>query len=100
MSLFVNYSADRQYFIGGTDSKDEGKWRWGSDEAIFSNGNTMVQGVAATELRWNSGEPNDEGGNEDCVETLTTFLLNDIPCSTERYYFCEHKGTSLLCNTI
>lgn len=50
---------------------------------------------------WDSGEPNNYGGNEDCLEMRTTGLWSDVPCSDNYYPMCEQysgsdyqKGTS------
>jgi len=39
--------------------------------------------------RWNSGEPNDSGGNEDCVSQNSAGTWNDINCASSFYYVCN-----------
>ncbi|PSN35117.1 Hemolymph lipopolysaccharide-binding protein [Blattella germanica] len=42
---------------------------------------------------WNSasGEPNNLGGNEDCVVMLPTGFLNDLSCERKTFFVCEHE---------
>ncbi|XP_028415346.1 E-selectin-like [Dendronephthya gigantea] len=40
-------------------------------------------------LRWNTGEPNNVGGNEDCVEMWENGHWNDAPCTLARPFICE-----------
>uniref|UniRef100_A0A672QEN8 Si:ch73-343l4.8 n=1 Tax=Sinocyclocheilus grahami TaxID=75366 RepID=A0A672QEN8_SINGR len=46
-------------------------------------------------LFWESNEPNDAGGNEDCIELNPAKSLlnnwNDIPCSAKRKWICENQ---------
>ena len=41
-------------------------------------------GSASAFRRWNSGEPNNVGGNENCVEMWNNGYWNDAPCATQR----------------
>lgn len=55
-------------WIGATDEASEGQFRWITGEAfLYAN--------------WNTGEPNNAGGNEDYVHLLngTNGLWNDVP---------------------
>ena len=61
----------------------------------IDNENTFVwaDGSSSTYRKWNSGEPNDSGGNEDCVHIFGTEYWNDIPCThTLGCYFCSSTG--------
>ena len=64
-------------WIGLTDRDVEGTWVWESGEAV-------------SYTSWNSGEPNDSGG-EDCVHTNYggTGGWNDISCSSSYPFVCE-----------
>ena len=85
---------DEQHFVGGTDLQEEDVWRWESDGTIFSRHSTFEAGTTAPELTWYSGEPNNLD-TEQCLELYPSVhgnTLNDIACSAEKRYICEHKG--------
>ncbi|XP_052676540.1 perlucin-like protein isoform X2 [Crassostrea angulata] len=68
-----------QFWTGGNDIDVEGQWRW------------VTSGNPFTFTDWGPGEPNDTGGNEDCMLLLsnTGYTWNDLPCSTNSLYICE-----------
>lgn len=61
-------------WIGLTDAAHEGQFVW-------------TDGASTSHRHWNSGEPNNSGG-EDCVEVATTGRWNDLACSTARRVIC------------
>lgn len=63
-----------EWWIGLSDSDDEGLFRWDD-------------GSAVDYTTWNTGEPNDWGGNEDCAE-LAWGIWNDLPCDYSIGYIC------------
>jgi flagellin len=75
-------------WIGATDEVTEGTFEWVTGEAFLYN-------------NWNTGEPNDAGGNEDYVQLLpgTNGKWNDLPDSYAglQAYVLE-KGSSLVIN--
>jgi len=62
-------------WIGLSDQLEEGAWVWDSRTSGYSN--------------WNRGEPNNWGGNEDCVEFTGGGRWNDASCDARRSFFCE-----------
>lgn len=58
-----------------------GDWKW-SDGTNWSY------------TEWNSGEPNDWNGAEDCVHQHTTGLWNDAGCDSAYYALCAVAGIS------
>lgn len=65
-------------WIGLNDKKTEGSFVWSSGDP-FSYTN------------WKSGEPNDSGGNEDCVEIRwNDGKWNDNNCTNTRLFICEY----------
>lgn len=63
-------------FLSITDSKTEGEFTYPSGEPlVYSN--------------WAPGEPNNNGGNEDCVEIFTNGKWNDKSCGESRLVICE-----------
>ena len=56
-------------------------------------------GTAVNYTHWQSGEPNDSHGDEDCVEIYTGGLAgywNDDHCESEKYYICEKPNGKAL----
>lgn len=63
-------------FLSITDSKTEGEFTYPSGAPlVYSN--------------WAPGEPNNNGGNEDCVEIFSNGKWNDKSCGESRLVICE-----------
>ncbi|XP_022088561.1 lymphocyte antigen 75-like [Acanthaster planci] len=75
----------RRFWIGLNDQRNEGGYRW-SD------------GTPVQYTNWAPGEPNDYGGQEECVETdLKGGKWNDLFCWYKRNYLCSiPKGTPVV----
>uniref|UniRef100_A0A672QEI9 Si:ch73-343l4.8 n=1 Tax=Sinocyclocheilus grahami TaxID=75366 RepID=A0A672QEI9_SINGR len=69
-------------WIGLSDRQQEGIMKW-------VDNSPLKQGF------WESNEPNDAGGNEDCIELNPAKSVlnnwNDIPCSATRKWICENQ---------
>ncbi|XP_029771515.1 pulmonary surfactant-associated protein D isoform X2 [Suricata suricatta] len=63
-------------FLGITDIKTEGKF-------IYPTGEPLVYS------NWAPGEPNNNGGAENCVEIFTNGKWNDKACGERRLVVCE-----------
>merc|ERR1719500_1052442 len=73
---FIGGLSSERIWLGGNDITSEGAWTW-SDGSAWNYNN------------WNSGEPNDAGG-EDCAEKTSTTTWNDIPCTGHpRKFVCK-----------
>ncbi|NOY47747.1 MAG: HYR domain-containing protein, partial [Chlorobi bacterium] len=72
------------YFIGLSDEAIEGTFVWQNGEAL-----------GYTNWYVPTGEPNNAGGNEDCVEVnfFGNDTWNDIPCGLAHRYVLEVNGT-------
>jgi gliding motility-associated-like protein len=56
-------------WIGFNDEAQEGTFGWYDQSTVsFTN--------------WNTGEPNDAGGNEDCTQIYPDGFWNDLPCNS------------------
>ena len=63
-------------WIGLTDRWQEGKWQTpDKKDTAYTN--------------WAADEPNDAGGNEDCVEQKSSKHWNDVPCHLKRKFACQ-----------
>ncbi|CAC5418362.1 unnamed protein product [Mytilus coruscus] len=67
------------FWIGITDLYYEGAWQKATTQARQSY------------FRWYSGEPNSDGGKENCVEVYTNrgMTWNDQSCSDQNPFVCE-----------
>ena len=80
--LLKSAGASKPYLWIGLyrDPKNEGSWLW-------------VGGLTAYFTSWDTGEPNNSGSNEDCVEfRMTSEKWNDQSCSDRLPYICEISG--------
>ncbi|XP_048051407.1 CD209 antigen-like protein E [Megalobrama amblycephala] len=78
---FISSLVKEFVWIGLTDIENEGDMKW-------VDNSPLRQGF------WEINEPNDAGGNEDCIELNPAKPVlnnwNDIPCSTMRKFVCEN----------
>ena len=82
---FVQGTAARSIWLGGTDmgvGMAEGNWRWDNEEPW-----TWVNGMVPP---WATAqEPNDQNGNEDCLELDLGARFNDSVCTLMMPRLCE-----------
>uniref|UniRef100_A0A672KFL9 C-type lectin domain-containing protein n=1 Tax=Sinocyclocheilus grahami TaxID=75366 RepID=A0A672KFL9_SINGR len=69
-------SRGNEFWIGLTDSDEEGRWKW-------VDGSTLTSGF------WGSGEPNGQRG-ENCVVSYPSGWY-DYPCNDAFRWICENK---------
>ncbi|XP_004462458.1 mannose-binding protein C [Dasypus novemcinctus] len=72
----IKIVAKEDAFLGITDEENEGQF-------------VDLTGRRLTYQNWNTGEPNDAGSQEDCVEIQTDGKWNDISCSKSCLAVCE-----------
>ena len=65
-------------WLGITDAEAEGTWLDDSGQPI-------------TFTHWDSAEPNDFGGGEDCAVFTETGKWVDVGCDDERYFVCQFE---------
>lgn len=66
-------------WLGGRDAM-EGVWRW-VDGAQFWMGGASGVKVGGLYSNWQSGQPNNNGGNQDCLRLGTDALWDDVACA-------------------
>ena len=71
-----------RYWLGGRDDVVEGTWQWSSSDNII------------TYKPWWTGQPDNAGGIEDCLEIACRSAncdFNDLPCTHKSYFICERR---------
>jgi lectin-like protein/putative metal-binding protein len=79
------FGTNVDFHIGGNDRGTEGVWVWESGVQFWQGGSGGAT-VGGHYANWNSGEPNDNNG-EDCSEMRTGGLWNDTDCSSDSQPF-------------
>ncbi|CAH1110862.1 unnamed protein product [Psylliodes chrysocephalus] len=89
----ANIAYDNPFWTSGNRLSDQTTWRWLSGENI-------------KEFFWNTGEPNNSGG-EECISIKKegqVYGWNDAPCNQLNYYICEypyeHNNCQNSCNQL
>ena len=71
-------------FVGMHDRSAEGVWRFPSNEYFDPNSDGTLFG-------WESNEPNNNHGDENCVLVKSNQKLNDCFCYNPLHGICEVK---------
>lgn len=90
-------------WIGATDVSTEDRWVWATGpetDTHFYQGRGNAGGSAVSGLynNWDTDEPNDFGGNEDCAYMYASRSgkWNDFPCFTPQGYVVEFGADGAL----
>jgi Lectin C-type domain len=78
---FLSNSDIRDHFLAGVNLVNLDFMHEGEDDRL-----------AAGVWSWNTGEPNNAGGNEDCAFMQPGGRWNDAACSASRRYACRDAG--------
>lgn len=72
--------------MGARDDIIEGTWMWSADDSVLDY------------IDWYKTEPNNLGGNEDCLELSAghNWMWNDVSCKVDdRQFICEKRQVYL-----
>ena len=74
--------SEDQFWTAGNDIQIEKEWVWAG-----------TNGPIAEFTDWTPGEPNQSGGEEDCLSFYPRqgYHWNDEHCDKSMYYICEHE---------
>jgi hypothetical protein len=81
----ANWTLNFNYWTGGTTKNMPSQWSWcGTNPILGLNDN----------LKWEKGQPDNKGGNEEClhmrfVMNSTGAIITDRNCSLKYIYACE-----------
>jgi hypothetical protein len=75
-----------KFHIGASDALQEGVWLW-DDGTQFWSGAAAGMAVGGNFAFWASGEPNNQGGDENCGEVQSIQGWNDSVCDFENKPF-------------
>lgn len=79
-------------WMGANDIATEGAWHWETGPEAgtqFWSGNGSGSAVGGNYTNWNTGEPNNSDGGEDCAQFYTAGKWNDLKCETARPFVVE-----------
>jgi len=89
LRALMDASSQNTFWFGLNDLASEGTWVFESGYDCGGNCDSMKE--------WDSGEPNDNGNNEDCAlfwPSGTTFKMNDGWCSSVLAFICDEAATT------
>ncbi|XP_077971212.1 uncharacterized protein LOC144425647 [Styela clava] len=80
-TIEINYT--HPYIIGGNDIRKEGDWKW-------QDGTDVIMRDEEGYQNWKSNQPNNAGGDEDCMLVgRTTYRWVDSSCHEKLNYICQ-----------
>lgn len=86
-SFVQKMAGGNDVWIAGSDSSEEGKWRW------FGSGQTWGY------TNWNKGQPDNFKDQEDCAVMTSGGHWNDTNCNEHRLYICEQTTAKHQCTS-
>ncbi len=88
-------SQPEQEFVAAL-TKNYGSRFWIDGERIVSGGFSFASGpdvgASVAYTNWESGQPNNNGGDQDCIEFTETGLWADWACGEDRGFIVEYEA--------
>jgi hypothetical protein len=80
-----NWTLNFNYWTAGTNKNFPSQWSW--------CGTKPIKGLS-NDLKWESGQPDNKGGKEECLHlrivlNKTGTIITDRNCSLKYIYACE-----------
>jgi hypothetical protein len=72
----LNYKIDKSYWIGLNVLNSDKGYQW-------------TDGLAVSFLNWNSGQPDNHNGLENCADIRSNYLWNDVNCYVSKGWMCK-----------
>ncbi|XP_046694176.1 C-type mannose receptor 2-like isoform X2 [Silurus meridionalis] len=86
LNITLKIESEKLAWIG-LKSESVGEWKWSlADQTFYRGGDTY--------RNWSSGEPNNNGGNEHCVDIAKTGFWFDIRCDLMLPFVCYEGKNS------
>ena len=89
-NAFVDANRPGDVWLGTNDAQREATFRWLDDGVPFWKGpGSAGSAVLSRYANFDTNQPDDAGGAEDCVEMWAGGKWNDRPCADLRAFVCE-----------
>ena len=68
---------------------------WIGGERVGKNSFKWIDGSEFDYENWDTNEPNNVDGKENCMETYPNGRWNDLPCDFSRPFVCKRRSSGI-----